>query len=102
MPIETIIPWLLTLFFGCCTLYFSSKSNRRAEENEVEKDSIAMTRVMVKLESISDDIKEIKNDNRSMQTELKEFRERLSMNEASIKSMHKRLDEVEHRHYTGA
>ena len=50
MPIETIIPWLLTLFFGCCTLYFSSKSNRRAEENEVEKDSIAMTRVMVKLE----------------------------------------------------
>lgn len=95
MSIDQIIPWLLTLFFGCCTLYFSSKANRRAEFTEIEKDSTAMTRVMVKLESISDDIKEIKSDNRSMQSELKEFRERLAENEVSIKAINNRLEKIE-------
>lgn len=95
MSIEQIIPWALTIFFGCCTLYFSIKANKRAEYTEVERDSTAMARVMVKLESISDDVKEIKSDNRSMQSELKEFRERLAENEVSIKSMIRRLEKLE-------
>lgn len=98
MSIDVVIPWMLTVFFGACTLYFSIKANKRAEAGEVEKDSMAMARVMVKLDSIGDDIKEIKNDNRSMQSEMKEFRERLAENEASIKSLHKRVDKIE-SHY---
>lgn len=93
--IEIVIPWVLTVFFGLCTLYFSIKSNKRAEANEVEKDSIAMASVMVKLDSIGDDIKEIKIDNKAMRNEMNDFRERLAQNEATIKSLHKRLDHVE-------
>ena len=95
--IEIVIPWVLTVFFGLCTLYFSIKANKRAEANEVEKDSVAMASVMVKLDTISDDIKEIKVDNKAMRNEMNDFRERLAQNEASIKSFHDRLDRVEHK-----
>lgn len=92
---EIVVPWALTIFFGLCTLYFSIKANKRAEANEVEKDSVAMASVMVKLDSIGDDIKEIKIDNKAMRNEMNDFRERLAQNEATIKSLHKRLDHVE-------
>lgn len=95
MSIEVIIPWCLTAFFGFCTLYFSAKANKRAEADEVEKDSVAITRVMAKLDFISDDIKEIKNDNKAMRSEMNEFRERLAENEASIRVLNMRLNKVE-------
>ena len=94
MSIEQVIPWILTVFFGCCTLYFSLKTSRKAEKDEVKEDSANLTLVMSKLDTIRDDVKEIKTDNRSIQQELKEFRERLATNENSIKSFHRRLDEI--------
>lgn len=97
MSIDVVIPWMLTIFFGACTLYFSIKANKRAEAGEVEKDSVAMASVMVKLDTIGDDIKEIKVDNKAMRNEMNDFRERLAQDEASIKSLHKRLDHVENK-----
>jgi len=100
MPsIEVVVPWILTIFFGCCTLYFSRKNLFRAEEHEIEDDSRAFTKVEIMLEQISNDVREIKQDNKSMQHELNEFRERLAQEEMSVKSLHKRLDRIEQKHY---
>ena len=95
MSIEQMIPWGLTLFFGAWTLYFSLKNSKRTDKNDIKDESIQLANVMFKLESIGDDIKEIKSDNKAMRREMNEFRERLAENEASIKSFHKRLDKIE-------
>lgn len=95
MSIEQIIPWCLTIFFGFTTIFFSVKALNRSEKSEIKEDTHNMSKVMIKLDFIGDDIKEIKNDNKSMRSDMNEFRERLAENEASIKSFHKRIDKLE-------
>jgi hypothetical protein len=97
MPIEQIIPWLISCISIAVAVYFGTKTQKRADTAEIEKESTATATMMVKLEAIVDGIKEIKTDNRNMQSEMKEFRERLALNEASVKSFHKRMDSVESR-----
>jgi hypothetical protein len=97
MSIEQIIPWIISCVSIAVAVYFGTRTQKRAEAAEVEKESTVTATMMVKLEGIADDIKEIKSDNKNMQSEMKDFRERLALNEASIKSFHKRMDSVEAR-----
>lgn len=97
MSIEQIIPWIISCVSIAVAVYFGTRNQHRADEAEVEKESTATATMMVKLESISDDIKEIKADNKLTQNEMKDFRERLVLSEQSIKSLYKRLDTVEAR-----
>lgn len=97
MSIEQIIPWIISCISIAVAVYFGTRTQKRADAADIEKDSTATATMMVKLETIADDIKEIKADSKITQNEMKEFRERLALNEASIKSMHKRLDSVETR-----
>lgn len=97
MSIEQIIPWIISCISIAVAVYFGTRTQKRADAADIEKDSATTATMMVKLESISDDIKEIKADNKLTQNEMKDFRERLVLNEQSIKSLHKRLDTVEAR-----
>ena len=97
MSIEQIIPWIISCVSIGVAVYFGTRTQKRAEVAEVEKESTVTATMMVKLEAIASDIKEIKTDNKNTQSELKDFRERLAINEQSIKSLHKRLDGVEGR-----
>ena len=97
MNFEQIVPWIISCISIAVAVYFGATTKKRADKQEIEEDSTTIAKVMVKLESISDGIKEIKIDNRGMQNELKDFRERLAINEQSIKSLHKRVDAIEHR-----
>ena len=95
MSIDQIIPWIISCISIAVAVYFGAKTQRRSENADVEKDSAATATMMVKLESIADDIKEIKSDNKATQSEMKDFRERLALTEADVKTLHKRLDKVE-------
>jgi septal ring factor EnvC (AmiA/AmiB activator) len=95
MSIDQIIPWIISCISIAVAVYFGTRTQKRADAAEIEKDSTATATMMVKLESIADDIKEIKTDNKSMQSEMRDFRERLTINEQSIKALHRRVDSVE-------
>ena len=95
MSIDQIIPWVISCVSIAVAVYFGTRTQKRADAAEVEKESTTTATMMVKLEAIADDIKEIKVDNKTMQSEMKEFRERLALNEQSVKSLHRRLDGVE-------
>lgn len=97
MSIDQIIPWIISCISIAVAVYFGTRTQKRADAADIEKDSTTTATMMVKLESIADDIKEIKTDNKAIQSEMKDFRERLALNEASVKSLHKRLDTVENR-----
>lgn len=101
MTIEISI--LLTGISVAGALYFGLASKRRNEKNDVKEDTEKVvdktkeetqnnTLVMMKLEMISDDLKEIKNENRNFREDISTLRERIAKVESSLKSYHKRLD----------
>lgn len=97
MSIDQIIPWIISCVSIGVAVYFGTRNQKRADAAEVEKESTVTATMMVKLETIASDAKEIKQDNKATQSEMKDFRERLVLTEQSVKSLHKRLDGVEGR-----
>ena len=77
------------IFFG-----ISSKSRNDRKDIEQEKENRAETHtlLMTKLESIAEDVKDIKRDYRETNAEVQNLRERVVAVEQSLKSYHKRLD----------
>lgn len=77
-------------------VYFGIKSQRRNEtkdaEEQAEERAGNNAAVMTKLENISDDLKEIKAENRNFREDIAGLRERVAKVESSLKSYHKRLD----------
>lgn len=105
MTIEISI--LLTGISVATALYFGLATKRRNEKidakqdtekkvNETKQETENNTLVMMKLEMISDDLKEIKNENRNFREDISALRERVAKVESSLKSYHKRLDGETH------
>jgi peptidoglycan hydrolase CwlO-like protein len=76
------------------SVYFNITSASRAARNENKQDASCLTTVIVKLENIGSDVKEIKTDMSNLKTEIKSITERLVVVEQSTKSAHKRIDEL--------
>ena len=105
MTIEISI--LLTGVSVAVALYFGLATKRRNEKNDAKQDTekaVNETRqetenntlVMMKLEMISDDLKEIKTENRNFREDISLLRERMAKVESSLKSYYKRLDGETH------
>lgn len=101
MTIEISI--LLTGISVAAAIYFGLSTKRRNEQNDVKADTEKAvdktkeetennTLVMLKLEMISDDLKDIKSENRNFREDVSLLRERIAKVESSLKSYHKRLD----------
>ena len=73
------------------------KDNEKKDTQEdAEQRATTDTMVMVKLENIADDLKDIKRESRENREEMKTLRERVVIVEQSLKSYHKRLDGEQH------
>lgn len=94
MTIE--ISLLLTGVSVAFAVYFGLANKRRNEKKDTEDETAANTAVMIKLESIADDLKEIKAENRNFREDIATLRERVAKVESSLKSYHKRLDGETH------
>ncbi|MBD5550246.1 MAG: hypothetical protein HDQ96_03590 [Lachnospiraceae bacterium] len=101
MTIE--ISLLLSGISVAFAIYFGLSTKRRNEKNDArgdQKDAVDKakketendTLVMIKLENIANDIKEIKSENRDFREDISALRERVAKVESSLKSYHKRLD----------
>jgi hypothetical protein len=77
-------------------VYFGITSKKRTEkkdiQEEMEEKATTNTMVIIKLENIADDLKEIKRENRENREEMQRLSERVVKVEESLKSCHKRLD----------
>ena len=90
MTIEvTIIISAVSLAFA---IYFGSKSNRRNDTKDIEERVARETKIDVKLDEISGDVKDIKHDMKSTKLKIDEMDRRLIKVEESSKSAHHRLD----------
>lgn len=75
-------------------IYFGLKSNHRNDTKDIEEKAARDARIIVKLDSISDDVKGIKNDISNINNKVDAMSERVTIVEQSAKSAHKRLDAI--------
>ena len=85
----------ITMAFG---IYSGMASIKRHYKNDSRKESEQMTTVIVKLEGISEGIVEIKSELSRVKEDIKHLTERVIIAEQSVKSAHKRLNEISDKH----
>lgn len=90
---EYLLP-ILTIIISIVALLFSLYQFLNKAEKE---DTTQLTTVIVKLETISEGVIEIKNDMRSANRSIGEIRERLIAVENRAKSNTQRLNALDHR-----
>ena len=81
------------IFFGICS---KQRNEKKDTQEDAEQRATTDTMVMVKLENIADDLKDIKRESRENSEEMKTLRDRVIIVEQSLKSYHKRLDGEQH------
>lgn len=84
----------LSLIFA---VYSGVNSLKRTAKNDDKRDASELTTVIVKLETISNGITEIKSEMGNVKLDVKDLRDRIIVAEQSCKQAHKRLDSFENR-----
>ncbi len=82
----------ITMAFG---IYSGMASIKRHNKIDDKRDSAQMTMMIVKLESISEGISDMKKDLSHVKNDVKEITERLIVAEQSIKLAHRRINEMQ-------
>lgn len=86
---------ILTFVSVVAAVYFALKSDSRANNDEVSKKAQVDAILSQKLDSISDDTKEIRKEITDVKVKVNDLSERVVMVEQSTKSAHHRLDRYE-------
>lgn len=92
MSIE--IALLISIVSVCFSVYFGLKNNKKTDRDEVAEKIARDTRTDMKLNEIGNDVKEVKETVKNIQSDIKDHEGRIVKLEASYKAEHKRLDEV--------
>lgn len=93
MSIE--IALLISIIAVTCSIVSTVLNIKRNNAADSKKEAETMTTVIVKLESISNGVQEIKSEIRNIKVDVQELRDRMIVVEQSTKSAHHRLDEFE-------
>lgn len=93
---------VLTIISVVAAVYFAFKSNSRANNDEVSKKAQIDAILSQKLDSISDDTKEIRKEITDVKVKVNDLSERVVIVEQSTKSAHHRLDRYEDEEYPHA
>ena len=100
LPIAVIISIISVTFsvlFGLFTLGFNLKSNRKSNNLALTERVKENTRINMKLDTLSRNTTEIKNEVTEMRKELNSHDSRIVKVEESVKSAHHRIDGLETR-----
>ena len=86
----TIIISAISVSFA---IYFGLKSNKRADDQDIADRVARDTKINIKLDDISGDVKEIRYDITETKKQVADMDKRLVIVEQSTKSAHHRLDD---------
>lgn len=93
MTIEVTI--LISVVSVAFAIYFGLKSNRRNDIKDIQEKAERDTRINIKLDDISGDVKDVKYDISSVKKQVGDIDRRLIIVEQSAKSAHHRIDRIE-------
>ena len=75
---------LLSAVSIVCAIFFGYQTYKHRDSDDVEERASMNARVLTKLDTISDDIRDIKHDNQDMRKDLNRFNERLIVCEQKL------------------
>lgn len=98
MAVEITLPVIISLAALIVSIVRGSKTDHKADTKEIQERVAETTRLDVKLDAISKDIADLKDEIRSQRKEFQNLTERVAKVEASVSQAHKRLDEHISKH----
>lgn len=90
----TWIAILISGITGSFAIFFGLKGYRRNDIKDIEEKAARDAKIIVKLDAISVDVKDIKDDMSNINKRVDEIDKRVVIVEQSTKSAHKRLDGI--------
>lgn len=96
MTVEVAL--LVSIVSVCFSIFFGLKSSKHTDIKEIENRVAENTWVNVKLDEISRNTSEIKEEIRLQKKEVQSLAERMAGVEASSKQAHKRIDDMVNHH----
>ncbi len=92
MTIEiSLLVGILSFSFA---VYFGLKNNRRSDVKDIEERAANNAKVNMKLDLISQNVSDIKNETSATRVEVRNLTERVVAVEQSAKSAHHRIDDM--------
>lgn len=88
MPVE------ITQILSLLSFLVAAIALSRNLKGDVKNDAGQQTEIIVKLETINENVKEIKTDIKDVKSDIEKMKERLVVVEQSCKSAHKRIDSL--------
>ena len=95
--VVSIIAVTLSFIFGIISICFSCRNSKRTDTKDIEERVKENTRINMKLDAISTNTTDIKNEVSEMRKEINSHNDRIIKVEESVKSLHHRLDGLEIR-----
>lgn len=92
MTIEVAL--LVSVVSVAFSIFFGIKNSKKSDSEEIAQRIARDTRVDMKLDEISKDVKEVKDTVRNIQNDVKDHEGRIVKLEASYKAEHRRIDEL--------
>lgn len=92
MTIEVAL--LVSVVSVAFSIFFGIKNSKKSDREDIAQRIARDTRVDMKLDEISKDVKEVKDTVKNIQNDVKDHEGRITKLEASYKAEHKRLDEL--------
>lgn len=90
-----LLATFVSILAGIAGMVFGLAALNRSRREDNKQDTAEMTKVLVKLENISDGVNEIKGELCNLKLDVKELRERVIITEQSSKQAHRRIDRLE-------
>lgn len=89
------ISFLIAILSLCLSAVVGLSGLRRNAKHDDKQDASNQAAVLVKLETITSTLAEVKADTRSTRDDMQMIRERLTIVEQSVKSAHHRIDAID-------
>jgi len=97
MTIEVSTAIIISVLSLGFSVFMGLKSNKRTDTKDIEERVKENTRINMKLDAISNNTTDIKNEVSEMRKEINSHDSRIVKVEESVKSFHHRLDGIEER-----
>lgn len=97
MTIELSTAIIISVLSLGFSVYMGLKNNKRTDTKDVEERVKENTRINMKLDAISNNTTDIKNEISEMRKEINSHDNRIIKVEESVKSAHHRIDGIENR-----
>ncbi len=91
----TIVSICIAALSLSLSTYLAIRNNRKADDKDIADKVARDTRIDLKLEEITNYVKEIRDDNTELKRQFSEMNRQLVIVEQSVKSAHHRIDRME-------